>query len=180
MTDWLDWRVQVCLGRFGAHPRIFPTSPWVQEDLPRLDLPAARRSLNGMKGCLLRFCYVTWEHECIHYSFRSPSFLVCLPDWMFFTKVKVNWSMKGDHVNKCSNHLQNLVFWASCPVLLQLNSWKRPVRYCCLQLCLNLGETLPSLPLRSNNPKSVSGFVQHDIRSISQVRAVSGRVPETE
>lgn len=30
-----------------------------------------------------------------------------LPDLMFFIKVKVNWSMKGVHVNECSNNLQN-------------------------------------------------------------------------
>lgn len=40
-------------------------------------------------------------------TFGSASILVCLPALMFFIKVRVNWSVKGRHLNKCSNHLQN-------------------------------------------------------------------------
>ena len=43
----------------------------------------------------------------MHCTFGSASVVVCLPDLIFFMKVRVNWSMKGLPSNKCTNHLQN-------------------------------------------------------------------------
>lgn len=74
---------------------------------PGLTFQAAQCSLNRMKGCLMRLWDHSWEYGCVSCTFGSPSILVYLPDLMFFVKVKVNWSMKGVHLNKCSNHLQN-------------------------------------------------------------------------
>lgn len=90
-----------------AHLRVFLTNPLVQGNLTRLDSPSSAMLIKHSERLSSDALYLTWERECINRAFGSASISVCLPDLMFFIKVRVNWSMKGLHSNQCSHHLQN-------------------------------------------------------------------------
>lgn len=136
LSNRLDWIINISLGYFGAvevqfedaahqeaHPRVFLTNPQVQEKLTRPDAPSRTVLVKQNKGLSVRPCYLTWERECINCIFGSPFIVVCLPDLVFFIKVKVNWSVKGLHLHKCSIMISTsvLMFFTLCPILLQPN-----------------------------------------------------------
>lgn len=137
LSHWPDGIINISLGCFAAveakfreaahqeaHPRVFLTTPWVQERLTRPDSPSSAVLIKQNKKLSVTLCCLTGEHEGINCTFGSPFILVCSADLIFFIKVKVNWSMKRLRLNKCSNDLQNClgVFFTSCPGLLQPNS----------------------------------------------------------